>query len=249
MGWDIAILVGVALCQGATGYWAFHMSAQDRRARWGFGIVTGVGIALIIWSGMRTSVSSSHIENGIGQLQQAGSKEQGGLAAVQTKLDTQSRQLNAVQQENGNLSTQNGQLLIQNAQLDSDLQKIAGAAKVSAKPGQSSEITTSQIIQYLASIDQRLHHVEYPPRDDHSLYDGARAAAQVAMTTQQATNGYFTIQALTSDGPFDFSKTYFLQKYAVKCDVAQETGAVIFGAESHHEYQNVNCQIVGVAPQ
>ena len=40
--------------------------------------------------------------------------------------------------------------------------------------------------------------------------DGARAAAQVAMTTQQATNGYFTIQALTSDGSFISRKLIFL---------------------------------------
>ena len=33
MGWDIAILVGITLCQGATGYWAFHVSTADPRRR------------------------------------------------------------------------------------------------------------------------------------------------------------------------------------------------------------------------
>lgn len=66
---DIAILVAAALCQGATGYWAFHMSAQDKHARWGFAAITGLGIVLVICSGIRTYQSSSHIERSIGHIE------------------------------------------------------------------------------------------------------------------------------------------------------------------------------------
>ncbi|MEJ1968713.1 MAG: hypothetical protein WDN03_08820 [Rhizomicrobium sp.] len=63
--WDVAILAGMALCQGATGYWAFHVSTEHRLARWGFSAVTAIGIALIVWSGMRSETSSKNVETGI----------------------------------------------------------------------------------------------------------------------------------------------------------------------------------------
>ena len=63
MGLDIAILAGIAICQGVTGYWAFHMSTEQKWARYVFGIVTFLGIGLIIWSGVRNSNSSAHIDS------------------------------------------------------------------------------------------------------------------------------------------------------------------------------------------
>ena len=69
MGWDIAILVGIALCQGATGYWAFHMSTQPehRFIRYGFAFVTAVGIGLIVWSGIRTTQEQEATNESIGR--------------------------------------------------------------------------------------------------------------------------------------------------------------------------------------
>jgi PBP1b-binding outer membrane lipoprotein LpoB len=155
--------------------------------------------------------------------------------------------LAVVQQQNTTLMSQNGQLIGKNTDMDADLKRIAEAANL--KPtSQSPEGISNQIIQYLASLDSRLHSVEYPPRDPNSLYDGPRVVAQVAIAGQPV-NGAFTLAGMTSSAPFNFSKTYFLQTAVIKCDATPATGTVSFGAESHYEYHNVSCKIVGRAPQ
>ena len=164
--------------------------SEQRRIRYeaAFAVIGIIGLAAIICGGIRTLQSSSHIEKSIGHIEQSGDTQRTSLVSLQSKIDAQSTQLTTLQQENGSLATQNGQLLSQNAQLDSDLKKIAGAANLKAVPAQSPEVTTSQVIQYLASIDQRLHKVEYPPRDPNMLYDGPVAAAQVAIARYYGAN-------------------------------------------------------------
>lgn len=66
---DICILVGITICQAATGYWAFHMSVDNGRARWGFAAITLIGIGFVIWSGIRGEQSSDSIANGISSIQ------------------------------------------------------------------------------------------------------------------------------------------------------------------------------------
>jgi hypothetical protein len=231
--WDIAILVAVALCQGATGYWAFHMSAQDTRARWGFGLVTATGIALIVWSGFRSTATSNHVETGITKIETTGDTNTQQLKAQTDLLATQGRLLDG----------QKAELADQDAQL----KRIASAANVN--PNQSAPALASAIVKRLADLDQRLHKVEYPPRDEHALYDGPAVAAQVSFANQPTADGAFTMTGLTSTAAFNFSKEYFFQTTIVKCESVPESATISFGAEAHHEYQNVPCKIVGKAPQ
>lgn len=69
MSLDILILIGVAFCQAATGYWAFHMSVESGLARWGFAAVTVIGVGLIVWSGFRGEQASNSIATGISIMQ------------------------------------------------------------------------------------------------------------------------------------------------------------------------------------
>ncbi len=63
MGIDTLILLGIGLCQAATGYWAFHVSTSNKRARSVFAVVTAIGIGLVFWSGNRAENESVKFQN------------------------------------------------------------------------------------------------------------------------------------------------------------------------------------------
>jgi hypothetical protein len=63
------LLVAVAICQGITGYAAFHVSAKGTKARVGFALVTGLGIVCLIIIGVRNDRSQEVIISGIGSIQ------------------------------------------------------------------------------------------------------------------------------------------------------------------------------------
>ncbi|MGA8549030.1 MAG: hypothetical protein WB678_02220 [Stellaceae bacterium] len=62
----------LALCQGITGYWAFHVSvpAKYGRWRWLFGGVTVVGIVLVILTGIRSNQTTTLVLSGIGEIKE-----------------------------------------------------------------------------------------------------------------------------------------------------------------------------------
>ncbi|MDB5976158.1 MAG: hypothetical protein JWR07_2918 [Nevskia sp.] len=125
---DIALLVIIALCQSACGYWAFHVSTDERESghRWFFGGVTLLSVGLLVWSGIRSQESQK--KNELSQ------------QTIQSNLINETEQLSKLQNQNDTLQRQN-------SDLDIDLKRIANAAHIYS--GESAKDLADEIIKKL----------------------------------------------------------------------------------------------------
>jgi hypothetical protein len=69
MDWEIVRLVILTLCQAATGYWAFHVSAGSWLARSLFAAITVVGVGIIVWTGMADEAEKREAAQAQGRLE------------------------------------------------------------------------------------------------------------------------------------------------------------------------------------
>jgi hypothetical protein len=253
MGFDLLLILTIGLTQLGMSvigiWWTFRPPRPDRHwiAAAAFGVVGVVGLGAVIWAGVRSNESSNQVEGRVVRIERTGTENSGILKALKDRISEQAVQLQAVQQENITLSKQNGRLLVQNIALDVDIRKIAGAADLPARTDQSSQSLANQVIRYLATIDQRLHRVEHPPRDPTTLYDGLLPVARVIIGAEQGTS--LTLQRLSSSAVFDFSKTYLLQTATIKCMTVPMAGAITMGGDLQYFYDRVPCVRTGTAPQ
>lgn len=94
LNWDLVLLLGILLCQGITGFWAFHVSvpAGNRLGRLGFAVVTIVGMGLAVYADVRANSaqesSSKVVTSKITSIQT-------GQTQIAGQLDRLGHQLNA----------------------------------------------------------------------------------------------------------------------------------------------------------